>query len=98
MRKILIFLAWGSFALAAFADTPPPPQAPSVLVLHDGPENEKNPGYLDALYLANVLGHFTTLRKIHPLEEYQTGEWQKYDAVFVIVYQRKYAVPTRFID
>src|SRR5439155_1763373 len=43
-------------------------------------------------------GHFTTLRKTHPIQDYQPGEWQKYDAVFVIIYQRKYSVPRLFID
>ncbi len=98
MRKILLFLAGFSFAVSAFADAPPHASAPSVLVLHDGPEKETNPGYLDALYLANLLGHFTTLRQVHPLEDYVPGEWKKYDAVFVIVYQRKYQVPSRFIN
>src|SRR5437660_9759443 len=98
MRKFLLFLLCGSVLTAALADPPAHASTPSVLVLHDGPENEKNPGYLDALYLANLLGHFTTLRTIHPLETYQKGEWQKYNAVFAIVYQKQYAVPALFVD
>jgi hypothetical protein len=37
-----------------------PTSTPSILVLYDGPDKEGNPGRLDALYLANLLGHFTT--------------------------------------
>src|SRR5437879_4865810 len=97
---------WTAFLLLFFAfcsrlplaEASPRPLAPSVLVLHDGPEKNTNPGYLDALFLANLLGHFTTLRKVQSLENYPPGEWPKYDAVFVIVYQRKYTLPSRFID
>ena len=71
---------------------------PSVLVLYDGEDVESNPGRLDARYLANLLGHFTVHRQIHPLEQYRAGEWQKYDAVFAIVYQKHYAVPRTFIQ
>ena len=67
MRKILIILIGIRCLVPAYADAPPHASAPSVLVLHDGPEKETNPGYLDALYLANLLGHFTTLRQVRPL-------------------------------
>jgi uncharacterized protein YdaL len=71
---------------------------PNVLVLYDGPDVEANPGRLDALYLANLLGHFTTNRKIHTLEAYKAGEWEQYDAVFAIVYQKHYTVPRLFLQ
>ena len=80
------------------AEGPPHNGGPSVLVLFDGPEVSTNPGRLDAIYLANLLGHFTTRRKVQSLEAYQPGEWQKFDAVFAIVYQRKYRVPHVFVE
>src|ERR1700690_1675217 len=98
MRKILLPFIGFAFAASVYSDVSAQDSAPSILVLHDGPEVETNPGYLDALYLANLLGHFTTLRQVRPLEDYVPGEWQNYDAVFVIVYQRKYQVPSRFIN
>ena len=88
----LIILVPGSHFLSA--EPPLAPASPSVLVLYDGPDVDKNPGRLDALYLINLLGHFTTRRVVHPLETYQRGEWAKYDAVFAIVYQRRYRVPS----
>jgi len=68
-----------------------------MLVLYDGPDEIKNPAKLDALYLANLLGHFTTKREVIPLEDYEPGQWKKYDAVFSIVYQKKYVVPAKFL-
>jgi len=67
-------------------------------VLYDGPDEDKNPGRLDALYLVNLLGHFTTHRTVHPLETYKRGEWARYDAVFTIVYQKRYRVPSLFLE
>jgi uncharacterized protein YdaL len=72
-------------------------QGPSVLVLYDGPDTPANPGRLDALYLTNLLGHFTTRRLVHPLETYRTGEGEKYNAIFCIVYQKHYRVPAAFL-
>jgi len=95
----VLFIAFLTTGFKSLSAEPPIAQAsPSVLVLYDGPDIEKNPGRLDARYLVNLLGHFTTLRTMHPLESYERGEWAKYDAVFVIVYQRKYRVPTLFLD
>src|ERR1700690_2803680 len=98
MRKILLPFIGFTFAASVYSDVSAQDSAPSILVLHDGPEVETNPGYLDPLYLANLLGHFTTLRQVKPLEKDTVGEWEKFDAVFVIVYQRKYTVPSRFIN
>jgi len=101
MRRVLsafltVFLALFVFA-PVFADPLDVSKGPSVLVLYDGPDQEANPGRLDAIYLVNLLGHFTLRRKAQSLEEYQPGEWQKYDAIFTIVYQRKYHVPDVFL-
>jgi len=66
---------------------------PSVLVLYDGPEKDANPARIDALYIANLLGHFTTRRTVRTLEQYREGDWKGYDAVFSIVYRKHYRVP-----
>lgn len=71
---------------------------PSVLVLFDGPETGTNPGLVDALYLGNMLGHFTTHRKIMPLGQYVPGDWKSYDAVFCVIYNRKFNVPEAFLS
>src|SRR2546425_12980500 len=102
MHKRIVVLAFFVLSWPAFAQPPAfdlfagHPQ-PSVLVLHDGPDREGNPGRLDALYLANLLGHFTTRRTVHSLETYQAGELQKYDAVFTLVYEKRYTVPPVFL-
>ena len=82
-------------ALAAGASAPAPQLAngPSVLILYDGPERQSNPARIDALYVANLLGHFTTRRTLRTLEQYHEGDWKDYDAVFSIVYRKHYRVP-----
>ncbi len=79
--------------LGAAVWQPPSGIQPKVLVMYDGDEADKNPGRLDAMYLATLLGHFTTDRTIHPIDAYQAGEYQRFDAIFTIVYQHKYEVP-----
>src|SRR5512138_1626659 len=73
------------------AESPKRHPEPSVLVLFDGPNQESNPGRLDAHYLANLLGHFTTRRTIESLENYVPGQIHRFDAVFTIVYSKEYA-------
>ncbi len=86
-------------ALAAGAAQPAPQLAngPTVLILYDGPEKPSNPARIDALYTANLLGHFTTRRTLRTLEEYKEGDWKGYDAVFGIVYRKHYKVPDAFL-
>ena len=97
-------LASGVFCLAILGAVCVPssaaaiPESPSVLVLFDGAENGANPGYVDAIYLANLLGHFTTRRRVMPLTEYRPGEWKSYNAVFCVVYKLKYKVPEAFLS
>ncbi|MFA5976605.1 MAG: polysaccharide deacetylase family protein [Elusimicrobiota bacterium] len=87
---------WASFLLAQ--PVPNLNSGPAVLVLYDGLDQPRNVGRLDAFYLGNLLGHFTTRRTIHSIETYQAGEWKQYDAVFVMIYQKRYDVPSVFID
>jgi len=72
-------------------------KTPSVLIVYDGPNQEGNPGRLDALYLGNLLGHFTTRRHLIPIEAYRTGMWKSYDAVFCGIYQKEFEVPETFL-
>src|SRR5690242_19728496 len=66
---------------------------PSVLIVYDGLDQQGSPGRLDALYLGNLLGHFTTHRRIIPIDHYRTDLWKSYDAIFCIVYDKKFTVP-----
>lgn len=91
----VFFLAPALSLAASFLETVQ--QGPRVLVLYDGPDNVENPGRLDALYLTNLLGHFTTRRTCVPLETYKPGQWKSYDAVFSIIFQRKYDVPNAYL-
>jgi uncharacterized protein YdaL len=70
----------------------------SVLVLYDGADMDTNPGKLDAMYLVNLLGHFTTHRALMSVEAYKAGEMKKFDAVFCIVYQKKYRIPAAMLE
>ncbi len=74
-----------------------PAKQPSVLVLYDGADVDRNPGRIDARYLGNLCGHFTTHRTIQSLSDYKPGQWKAFDAVFCIVYQKHYKVPEAFL-
>ncbi len=91
----LLFLSGSLTAAPSWFDTVA--KGPSVLVLYDGPNVDSNPGRLDARYLANLLGHFTTRRKVASLEEYRGGDMADHDAVFCIVYEKKYRMPEAFL-
>ncbi len=94
----LSFFLLSGLIQSTAAKTTPIESVPSVLVLFDGPDQDANPGRLDALYLVNLLGHFTTHRVVHSLDTYQTREAEPFDAVFVVVYQKRYRVPAKVLE
>src|SRR5690349_6448779 len=87
------FLAFLLFLSAPVFAVPKPLPQPNILILYDGLDQDKNPGRQDALYLTNLLGHFTTHREVQSMEAYKPGDYKRYDAVFCVVYQRHYTVP-----
>jgi uncharacterized protein YdaL len=93
MRTRLFFALFLFFVLPLHAESFLPVHQPRVLILFDGPDKEGNPGRLDARYLANLLGHFTTRREIESVEVYVPGTYKRFDAVFCIIYRPKYTIP-----
>ncbi len=63
-----------------------PPEPKSVLVLFEGKEEPGNMARGDARQLATLLGHFRTTVTIKSLSDYQVGQMQNYDAVFLVGY------------
>ncbi len=93
VRTFLLAAAIAARAAGVPAAAPQLADGPSVLVIYDGPEQASNPARIDALYVGNLLGHFTTRRTLRTLEQYREGDWKGYDAVFGIVYRKHYRVP-----
>lgn len=56
--------------------------ATRVLVLFDGRQDPSGEGYLNAHYIANLLGHFETQWELRHLDQYRRGDAHRYDAVF----------------
>lgn len=63
----------------------PAPTLPTkVLIVYDGKEEPFNEGFVDARYLANLLGHFEIAADIHPVADYRPGEIEAHRAVFFL--------------
>src|SRR3954468_22305709 len=68
-------------------------QGPRVLVLYDGPDEERKPGRSHAPFPPNLPGHFPPRREIQSLDTYAPGSYKRFDAVFCVVYRPRYTVP-----
>src|SRR5205823_3945652 len=62
----------------------PPPTAETVLLLYDATGQYGWIGELHAKLLANLLGHFPRLYQITPVENYHSGDIDKYEAAFYL--------------
>jgi hypothetical protein len=82
----LVVLA--AFALRAQpARTPPPGDSEKpaeIAIFYDGPTQPLAEGYLDALQIENLLGHFGLRGRHIPIAAYQPGELAGYRAAFFI--------------
>ena len=66
------------------AAAPTPARGPRALILYDGTDANRREGIVDALHIANLMGHFGYQRVTRPIEEYHLGEMVGFDAVFIV--------------
>jgi hypothetical protein len=58
-------------------------RTPRALILYDGTSQKTPEGKVDALNIANLMGHFGYQAVVQPIEEYPAGAMAAYEAVFV---------------
>jgi uncharacterized protein YdaL len=101
MRLLVVFV----FFLLLFVLEPPAnsdvyrPSVPNkALILYDATGDKGWVGYLNGLFLANLLGHFSTLYDLTPVEGYTKGLLDSYKATFYLGTQYNNQLPKAFID
>ena len=84
-------------APGALAQTTPPP--PKVQVLYDAPSGTEwdKLGFAYAIMLRNLLGHFQAQVDLVPVQQYQTGGVEKYDATFYMGSAYDNQLPAAFL-
>ena len=55
-----------------------------ILILYDSVGETGWVGYLNSLFLANLIGHFNLLITRHPIDQYKTNELEKYHTTFYL--------------
>jgi len=74
---VILLLSW----FAASAQTTP---QQTVAIIYDGPTDYQAKGYIHALFVDNLLGHFGLAGEIIPSGNYRPGMLQRYHAGFYI--------------
>src|ERR1700690_746766 len=77
-------------SVAAFAQTAP---QQTVAIIYDGTTDYQAKGYIHALFIDNLLGHFGLTGEIIPSGQYQPGMLQRYHAAFYIGVTPNVTVP-----
>ncbi|HXK09200.1 MAG TPA: polysaccharide deacetylase family protein [Vicinamibacteria bacterium] len=72
-----------ALALAAVGGGPLHAETPRALVLFDGTSQKAPEGKVDALNIANLMGHFGYMPVLQAIEDYPPGGMAGYEAVFV---------------
>lgn len=70
----------------------------SVLILYDAVGDTNWVGYLNSVFLGNLIGHFDTDYTIEPIEQYKKGELNQYDTTFYMGSYYNNVLPKTFID
>lgn len=69
-----------------------------VLIVYDGKEDTFNEGFVDARYLANLLGHFDLTADLHSVSSYRAGEVERYRALFFSGNVAGTVLPRAFVE
>ena len=97
--KIFILLALGaSFCLPGRAQTAAP--EPSVAIVYDGaagPKEYQSKGYIHALFVENLLGHFGLKGDIIALKDYDPGQLAGHRAAFFVGVTTSAELPPAFL-
>ncbi len=99
-RWLAVFLVGALSALAPAiaaeqSPTPPPFQA---LILYDSMPPYIWVGELQAMQIANLLGHFPINYTIEPVESYAAGQMEQYSVTFYLGVAYDGSPPTAFLD
>ncbi|MGH2376557.1 MAG: DUF2334 domain-containing protein, partial [bacterium] len=95
-RSTLMRIVVSLLLLAALV--PGAQAATRVLVLFDGRQDPSGEGYLNAHYIANLLGHFETQWELRHLDHYRRGDAHRYDAVFFASTVTRPRFPAGFLE
>jgi uncharacterized protein YdaL len=80
-KWFFLFIVLLLFSVLASAQTSP---QQTVAIIYDGPTDYQAKGYIHALFVENLLGHFGLAGEIIPSGQYQPGSLQRYHAGFYI--------------
>lgn len=69
-----------------------------ALILYDSVGGANWVGYLNAVFLGNLIGHFDRTYKTQPIEDYTAGEIAQYDTTFYIGSYYNNSIPHAFIQ
>ncbi len=78
--------------------TPVPPPTNGVLIVYDDDVNFQSKGYIHALFVENLLGHFKLDGDIISLRDYVPGQLAQYRAAFFIGVKENAQIPAAFLD
>jgi uncharacterized protein YdaL len=96
-RCLTLLLALSCLPLAA--QNPVQNAAPqTVAIIYDGPTDYQAKGYIHALFIENLLGHFNLTAEIIPTKDYQPGQLQRYRAGFYIGVTPGAPLPAGLVD
>ncbi len=93
-RLLTLALVLTAF-LPLSAQTPP---SQDVLIVYDGSTNYESKSYIHALFVQNLLGHFSLQGEIVPLGQYEPGQLARYRAGFFVGTDAKSKLPKAFLD
>ncbi len=68
-----------------------------VLILYDAQDSKQSNSYLNALFLANLIGHFDATYVLLPVEQYNPGALELYDSTFYLGVSYNNPIPQAFI-
>ncbi len=97
MRRHLILSVFALLAAAAANPLRAEPAVPRALILYDGTSLKEREGRIDALNVANLMGHFGYQGVVQPIEEYRTGGMAPFPVVFVAGGSDKTRWPSRLL-
>ncbi|MGA2434515.1 MAG: DUF2334 domain-containing protein, partial [Bryobacteraceae bacterium] len=78
--------------------TPAAASPNSVAIVYDDDVNYQSKGFIHALFIENLLGHFKLDGDIIPLRDYVPGQLAPYRAAFFVGVNEKAQIPTAFLD
>jgi uncharacterized protein YdaL len=89
LRTVAVFFVFVALSLGAER---------AVLIVHDGPARPPAKGYLQALFIESLLGHFNLTADTIQVDSYRPGQMARYRAVFFLAGEDKATYPPAFLN